>query len=154
MDLQIVRKDRVTSQIGDQPERRGCDHHRHDGQPVQPVSEVHRIASADDHHCAKQDEEPAKIDQKVFEKRKGQLVGELWNRYLSDHENRSPGDRRLDGQPRFARQPFVGLFRDLQKVIVKANRAEPNRHGQHGPNQRTCKISPKQRGEDETGQDH
>ena len=35
------------------------DHDRHDGEPVEAVGQVHRIAGADDDEAAEQDEEPA-----------------------------------------------------------------------------------------------
>jgi hypothetical protein len=45
VDLQIVGEDRVADEIGDEAEGARRDHHRHDGEAVEPVREVHRIAA-------------------------------------------------------------------------------------------------------------
>jgi hypothetical protein len=51
----------------------GCrDHHRHDGQTVEAVGEIHRIAGADDHEGAERNEEPAEIEQQILEERERQ----------------------------------------------------------------------------------
>ena len=39
------------------PKVRGGDHHRHDGEAVETVGDVHRIAGADDHESAEQHDE-------------------------------------------------------------------------------------------------
>ena len=38
------------------------DHHRHDGEAVETVGQVHRIAEGDDDERAEQQEAPAEID--------------------------------------------------------------------------------------------
>ena len=63
MDLQIVGEDRVAGEIGDDAEAGRRDHHRHDGEAVEAVGEVHRIAGADDDEGGEGDEEPAEIEQ-------------------------------------------------------------------------------------------
>ena len=62
VDLQVVRIDRVADQIGDECETQGRDHHRADRQSVEPVSQVHRIAGADDDERAEDDEQPAEVE--------------------------------------------------------------------------------------------
>jgi hypothetical protein len=47
VDLQVVGEHRVAGEIGDEAEGGRRDHHRHDGEPVEPVGQVHRIAGAD-----------------------------------------------------------------------------------------------------------
>ena len=62
MDLQIIGEHGVAGEIGDHAEARRRDHHRHDGEPVEPVGQVHRVAGADDDEGAEHDEEPAEVD--------------------------------------------------------------------------------------------
>ena len=54
VDLQIVGEHRVAGEIGDHAEARRRDHHRHDGETVEPVGQVHRVAGADDDEGAEQ----------------------------------------------------------------------------------------------------
>ena len=53
VELQVVGEDRVADEIGDQREAAGGDHHRHDGQAVEPVGEVDRVGGADHHEHAR-----------------------------------------------------------------------------------------------------
>ena len=62
VDEQIVRIDEIAGEIGDEPERRRGDHHRHDGEAVEPVGQIDRIAEGDDDERAEQQETPAEID--------------------------------------------------------------------------------------------
>ena len=62
VDEQIVRIDEIAGEIGDEPERRRGDHHRHDGQPVEPVGQIDRVAEGDDDERTEQQEAPAQID--------------------------------------------------------------------------------------------
>ena len=54
VELQVVGEDEVADQVGDQAEGGGGDHHRHRGQAVEAVGEVHRVGGADDHEGAEQ----------------------------------------------------------------------------------------------------
>jgi hypothetical protein len=45
VDLQVFGEHRVADEIGDQAEGGGRDHHRHDGEAVEAVGEVHRVAA-------------------------------------------------------------------------------------------------------------
>ena len=67
VDLQIVGEHRVAGEIGDHAEARGRDHDGHDGEAVEAVGEVHRIAGADDDEGAEDHEEPAEIEHHVLE---------------------------------------------------------------------------------------
>ncbi|KIT96851.1 hypothetical protein QT23_00060, partial [Staphylococcus aureus] len=60
-DAQIDRVDLVAGQIGDQHERHAGDHHRHGGEAVEPVGEVHCIAERHDHEGGEGDVEPADV---------------------------------------------------------------------------------------------
>ncbi len=77
MQPEIFREVRVTDEIGDDPEGRRRDHHRHDGKPVQPVGQVHRVRRADDHDHREGDEEEPQIDKDILEDRQGKLIAEI-----------------------------------------------------------------------------
>jgi hypothetical protein len=51
IDAQIVGEECIARQIGDQPEGGRRDHHRHDGQPIEAIGEVHRIAGPDNNEA-------------------------------------------------------------------------------------------------------
>ena len=72
MDLQIVGEQHVADEIGDEAEGGGGDHHRHDGQAVETVGQVHRIAGADNDEGAEGNEQPAEIDQHALEEGNGE----------------------------------------------------------------------------------
>ncbi len=72
MDLQIVREHHVAGEIGHDAEGTRRDHHRHDGEAVEAVREVHGVARCHDDEGAEQDEEPAEIDQQVLEEGEGE----------------------------------------------------------------------------------
>src|SRR6202030_4131973 len=72
MDLQIIGEHRVADQVGDHAEAAGRHHHRHDGEPVEAIGEVHCVAGADDDEGAEGDEEPAQVDDQLLEEREGQ----------------------------------------------------------------------------------
>ena len=67
----------ATNEVSDNAKGASCDHHGHDGQPVQAVGQVHRIGSADDHKNRKWNEHEAKVDQNVLEHRHSQLARQI-----------------------------------------------------------------------------
>src|SRR5215211_9466175 len=68
MNLEIFRKDGIADQIGDKTIASGSDHIRHDGEPVEPISDVDRIAGADDDEYADRQEDETELDEDIFEK--------------------------------------------------------------------------------------
>src|SRR5215471_16504830 len=57
VELKVVRELAVADEVGDQDERRGGDHHRHDRKPVEPVREVDRVGRPRNHKSADYNEE-------------------------------------------------------------------------------------------------
>ena len=72
VNLQVVGEDRIAAEVGDHPEARGGDHHRHDGKPVEAVGQIYRVAAADDDEHREQHEDPAEIEHQFLEERKYQ----------------------------------------------------------------------------------
>ena len=48
------------------PKVAGGDHHRHDGEAVEPVGHVDGVAGADDHESREGDVEPAEVEQDLL----------------------------------------------------------------------------------------
>ena len=109
MDLQVVGEDRVAGEIGDEAEARRRDHHRHDGEAVEAVGEVDRIAGADDDEGGDRHEEPAEIDDQVLEEREGQRGRQRRHAGPGDDEAGDSGDDEFDGEPGAAGEALVGL---------------------------------------------
>src|SRR6516225_2801443 len=72
MNIEILGKERVADQVGNDTEADGNDDHRHRGQTVETIGEVHGIARADDDEGAKYDIEPAERNDDLLEERNGQ----------------------------------------------------------------------------------
>ena len=58
------------------PKVAGRDHHRHDGEPVETVGDVDRIAGADDDEAAEDDEEPAEVEEQFLRERQARACCE------------------------------------------------------------------------------
>ena len=134
VDLQIVGEHRVADEIGDQAEACRGDHHRHDGEAVEAVGQVHGVAGADDDEGAEEHEEPAEIDDQFLEERKRQRGREG----AAPEIARARSRRRPRSAPRAPSRvrpakPCMGLLGDLQVIVVEADRAEAERHHEHDP---------------------
>ena len=69
IDAEIAREEKIADEIGDQPERRGGDHHRHDREAIETVGQIHRIAEGDDDERPEQQKAPAEIDDIAVDER-------------------------------------------------------------------------------------
>ncbi len=67
--VEILGKVDAAHGIGDDAERGGCDHHRHDGKPIEAIGQIHGIGRADDDDHGKGQEEQAEVQERVLEKR-------------------------------------------------------------------------------------
>src|ERR1700733_11129079 len=95
MDLQIIGEHRVAAEIRDHAEACRRDHDRNDGQAVETVGQVHRVAGADDDEDCEQHEEPAEIDNQFLEKRKYQRGRK--RRVVAKLDQSEAGNRGNDG---------------------------------------------------------
>src|SRR3984885_10763900 len=148
-----MRIDKVARDIGDEPERRGADHDRHDGEAVEPVGQIDRIAERDDDEWAEQQEGPAEIEHEAAHERHGKLGRAIG----ADTHQRITGERSDDifaKQARTAREPTFRLLRDFQVIVVKADHGEAGSDEQHDPNIRAFEIGPKQSRDKQPEQDH
>jgi hypothetical protein len=110
------------------------------------------IAGAHDHEAAEHHEEPADIEEQFLGERQRQLVRERRRRDLRDDDAGDPGDERLDGEARAAREALVGLLRDLEVVVVEADGAEAHGHQDDGPHIGVGEVRP-QKGRDQHARD-
>ena len=142
MDLQIIGKNRIARQIGDQSEGCGCNHHRHNRQAVQTIGEVDRIARRHNHKTAKGKEENAEIKHHFLEEGKGQTGGQTRR---SDTRHRDTGHHRnhkFQHQTRFAGKAFMALLGDFEIIIIKADQPEAQGHRHDNPDIGIERIGP------------
>ncbi len=154
MDLQIVGKERIADEVGDEAEGGGGDHHRHNGEAVQTVGQVHGVAGADDDEGAEGDEEPTKVDLHVLEEGNGERGGE---RRLADIGDDRGGDHRgerFDDDLDVAAEAFRRLLAHLEIIVVKTDGAIDEGEEQNHPDIRVAQIAPQQDGDSQAGQDH
>ena len=141
-------------EIGDHAETRGGDHDRHDGETVETVGQVDRVAGADDDEGAEEHEEPAEIEHHVLEegnrqRSRGRVAAEPHQRVAGGER-----DHAFDQQPKLAGKAAMGLLGHLQIVVIEADKAEAERHREHDPDIGVERIGPQQRRDHEAGQDH
>ncbi len=154
MDLQIVGKQNVADEIGDEAEGGGGDHHRHDGEAVEAVGQVHGVAGADDDEGAERNEQPAEIDQHALEEGNGERGRE---RLLADIDDDGGGDHGgggLDDDLDAAAEAFGRLLGHFEIVVVETDGAIDEGEQQHDPDIRIAQIAPEQHGDGHAGQDH
>ena len=153
-DLEVVGEHRVAGEIGDHRKARGRDHHGHDGEAVETVGEIHRIAGADDDEGAEHDEEPSEMQHGVLQERDRQRGGRgiavQPHQRVAGHQR----DRRLDQQAQLAAEAGRRLLRHLEVVVIEADEAETERHRQHDPDIGIERVGPQHRADREAGQDH
>ena len=160
MDLQILGEHIVADHIGDHAEGGGGDHHRHDGQAVEAVGEVHGVGEAADRDHAEGDVEPAEIDQQVLEHREGDRGGQgvgfavLMGAVADQDEGGDAGDGELDQDLGQAGDAGRGLFGDLGVVVEKAQGPVAEGDQQHHPDIEVLQVRPQQGADQQPGQDH
>ena len=77
MHLQIIGKNRMADEIGNQAEAGRSNHHRHNRQAVQTVGQINRIGRPDnDKHAGQHKQGQAKGQKHIFEKRNGIAGGQ------------------------------------------------------------------------------
>src|SRR5262245_10923784 len=147
MDLQIFGEQRIADEIGDEAEGGGGDHHRHDGEAVETIGEVHGVAGTDNDEGAEGYKQPAEVDQHVLEEGNGECGGE---RRLADRGNDPGGnerDGRLDNEPYAPAGAFHRLAGHFEVVVIKADGTIDEGNDQHHPDIRVMQIAPEQRGD-------
>ena len=145
MHVQILGEIDAPHGIGNHAKRTGCNHHRHDGQPVKPVGQVHRIRRAYDHDDREGHEKITKVDQRVFEYGKGQLVLQLFGVELRRPIGRTARDDKAQQQAHPARNTCGRLLADLGVIISETDGGKGHRDQQHHPDERVVQPRPKQR---------
>ena len=78
------------------PKVAGDDHHRADGEAVEPVGDVDGVAGADDHEGREGEIEPAEVEQDLLGEGQRQAVREARRRDLRDHDAGGDRDRGLE----------------------------------------------------------
>ena len=157
----------VTRHIGKNAQHRTHHDHRHDGQTIKTVRQIHRIAGAHNHHIGEDDE--AQHAQRIadFLEERHQQTG--LGRQIHGEAGLHPGDeqrehfgvvvlgnaehqvqRRQQTDHRLpeellARAHAFGVFVDhFAPVVHPANRAKAQRHQQHDPDKAIRQLKPQQ----------
>src|SRR5690606_17066210 len=152
VNLEIIRKDRIADEINDETKRSRGNHHRHNGEPVEPIREIDGIGGADNHQRAEQEEEPSKLDKQRLEERHGKRCLQRLTRHEHQRPHGNKGDDELKKKLHTARHTLRRNLRDFEIVIRKAHRAEAERHEENDPDIRIFEIRPKQDGRHEPHQ--
>src|SRR5579864_3090456 len=95
LDLQIVGKDRVADEIGDQHETSRRDHRRHDRQAVETIGEIDGVRRADHDEHRHRHEKPAERDENGLEERNDEGGAERRARDVDDRIGRDHRDEHL-----------------------------------------------------------
>ena len=130
------------------------DHHRHDGEPVEAVGEVHRIAGADHDEARDEREGDAERNQHILEERHAEGGGERTRRHMHGERGGDERDARLDGKAQPAGEAFMRLLRHLEEVVVEADGRVAEGHAEHDPDEGVAQIGPEQGGDEEAREDH
>jgi hypothetical protein len=132
-----------------------ADHHRrHDGQAVEAVGQVHRVAGADDDEIGEDDEadDAQRIGHRL-EEGHDQLGVRRQRRRVAEEDRRRRADQRLPEELRARRQPLRVAMHHLAPVVHPADRAEAEGHEQHDPDVAVGQVAPQQRGDADGDQD-
>ena len=151
---QVLGEHRVAGDVGEDGERTGDHHGRHDRQPVEAVGQVHRVAGADD-------DEVGEDDETDHAERIGNRLEEGNDQFhLRRHAGRhaeidgdDEADHRLPEVLPAAGQPLRVAVDDLLPVVVPADGAEAHGHDQHDPDVAVGEVAPEQRGDADGDQD-
>ena len=145
MHLQIFRKDSVAHEIHDHPVARRRNHHRHDGQAIQPIRYIHRVACPHDDEHADKYEETAKWNEHILEKWHRQRTRQWLVTNPHETGNGNSSNQEFYEQPCLAGKTLCGGPRDLQKVIIEADGPEPQRDEKYSPDIKIAEIGPQNR---------
>ena len=159
------------------PSARADHHRRHDGEAVEAVGEVDRVARADDDEVRQRDEAPdAERIRDRLEERHDQVGlrrqadaesplstharkqlrerGVVGRRHREREIDRGDdADQRLPEELRARRQPLRIAGDDLAPVVDPADGAEAERDQQHDPDEAVVEIGPQQRRDGDRDED-
>ena len=160
--LKVVGEDGVAADVGQHRQRAGGDHGAADGQAVQTVGQVHRVAGADNHQAHEGDEGQERqrrevammqaaddqVRAEVLEERHDQAGGVQPVRLQGAQDRRRwrwpPGTDRTSLAR--AGQAQVAAVHHLQIVVGKADGAEGQRGEHRDPDEPVAQVGPQQRG--------
>ncbi len=144
----------MAGDIGEDGERAGDHDSRHDGEPVQAIGQVHRIAAADDDEIGQHDEaDGAQRQRQILEERHDEFGLGRHRRRIEQVDGDAEADQRLPEIFLARRQAFRVAVHDLAPVIDPADDAEAQRRHQHHPDESVAEVCPQQRGDGDGDQD-
>src|SRR3546814_12703560 len=149
-DSQIVGKDGVADDIGNDEEGEAGYDDRHGRESVETVRQVYRVAGPHHDHGGEGDVEPAEIDHWSLEE--GDI--EIGARPLNDDPAANARDEELGQQAHLAGDALMVALRYLVIVIEEPDQAETDGNDQSGPEIRVGKIHPQDYSHRDRGRNH
>jgi hypothetical protein len=144
----------VAGNVGKNDEGGGDHHGRHDGQTIQTVGQVHRIAGADNDEISQRDEtdDPQRVGHRL-EEGNDQLGLRPGLGRVSQKQRGAQTQHRLPEVFPAGRQTFRVAVDHFFPVVVPADDAKAQGNHQHGPHVLVAQITPQQGGDTDGDQD-
>ena len=153
VNIEIAGEIDATHRVGNDAQRSGRDHNGHDRQPIKTIGQIHRVGGTRNNEHAEGDEEPAHVDQNVFEKRQCQLAREFHGMHPGCHNACNACDQKPNAQTHTAGKTCVTVCRDFLVVIQKTDETEAYGHEKQHPDVTIVEPRPEQGGKNQRGQD-
>jgi hypothetical protein len=144
----------VAGDVSEDGEGAGDHDGRHDGEAVEAVGQIDRVAGADNHEIGQRDEtDDAERIGNGLEEGDDQLrLGAGLGR-VGEEQRGAEAEHRLPEIFPAGRQALRVAVNHLLPVVVPADDAEAERDDEHGPHILVAEIAPEQRGETDGNED-
>src|SRR5215469_12936697 len=117
MDLQVIGKDGIADEIGDECKASRSDHRRNDSKTVEPVSQVDRVRRANDHQNSERHKKPAKLEQHILEKWHRKRISETCGRHKGNRDAGNGAEQNFQAELDPAGKPVMGIPTKLAVVV-------------------------------------
>ena len=145
--VQIARVVRAAGNVG-KHRKAACDqHHRHDGEAVEAVGQVHRVARPGQDEIDEGEEEPAHLPRDVFEERHVERGFDRRGGAQVEPDAGKEGDEREQRVFVLGAQPLRVFENELAVVVNPADHAETEHDEQRNPGVFHPQIRPEEHGD-------
>ena len=140
--------------VGEHAQRRRHHDRRHDGEPVEPVGQVHGVARSHNHQVGQQDVGRAEVNDDVLEQRHDERgVGRAFGAVIKEQRHRQAANRLPEKLGPGADTARV-LVDDFLVVVHPADGAEGGGGEQHRQHEAVGQVGPQQGGGGDGDEDH
>ena len=154
VEQQVIGEIDAADEVGDQREAGRRDHNGNDGQTIEAVGEIDRIAGRHDDEATEQHEEPAQINRQTLDEREEQRGGVRLGAQPGNSDAGDHPDQGLEGQALLAAKALVAHAFDFEEVVIKPDGAKTDGDEQHHPDVAIGQVRPQQRGHYRAREDH